>query len=389
MFQRIFTRPKSLSFFLFGARGTGKSTLLRQQFKDEPVLWFDLLDRDLEGRLQRRPSSLSEEIAAAIKSNAKISWIVIDEVQKIPELLDTVHREIERKRVRFALTGSSSRKLKRGGANLLAGRALENHLFPLTHRELGDKFDLDFVLRWGSLPQVFSVDESERKDYLRTYVHTYLKEEVIAEQLLRKLPPFRAFLDTIGSVSGKIINYSNIARDVGSDSVTVKSYFEILEETYLGFHLSAYHRSIRKRQRQNPKFYIFDLGVAAGLRNQLNLAIEPQTYAYGDAFEQFIVCEIYRLNHYLKKDWRLSYLRTKDDAEIDLVIERPGQKTALIEIKSKSRIDPTDVSGLARLASDFPKSEAFCFSQDLRPKVINGVSCIDWRRGMVEIGLDI
>ena len=388
MFKRLFNKPKSLSFFLFGARGTGKSTLLRDLFSPEEVIWFDLLDRDLESRLQRRPESLLEEIAGAARGSSKKTWVVIDEVQKIPALLDTVHQEIERKRFRFALTGSSARKLKRGGANLLAGRALENHLFPLTHRELKDAFDLNFILRWGSLPQVFGLDEAERKDYLRTYVHTYLQEEIVAEQLVRKLPPFRAFLETVGTIAGKIINYSNIARDVGTDSVSIKSYFEILEETFVGFHLPAYHRSIRKRQRQNPKFYLFDLGVASGLRNQLNLPVEPRTFAFGDAFEQFVVTEIFRLNHYLRKDWRLSYLRTKDDAEIDLIIERPGHKTALIEIKSKDRVDSTDISSLSKLAKDFPRSESFCFSLDSRAKIIDGVACFDWRQGMLELGLE-
>jgi uncharacterized protein len=152
MFDRLFNNPKSLSFFLFGARGTGKSTLLQQLFKPEEVIWFDLLDRDLENRLARNPRDLTDEINLALKGNSKKKWVVIDEVQKIPTLLDAVHREIELKRVRFALTGSSARKLKRGGANLLAGRALENRLYPLTHRELKEAFDLDFVLRWGSLP---------------------------------------------------------------------------------------------------------------------------------------------------------------------------------------------------------------------------------------------
>jgi len=387
MFNRIFKLPEQLSFFLFGSRGTGKSTLLKEVFKQQKVIWFDLLDLDVEARLQSRPMDFETELLARAEDRS-IQWVVVDEIQKAPALLDLVHRQIEKKRFRFALTGSSARKLKRGTANLLAGRAIEKFLFPLTHFELGDQFKLDFVLRWGSLPRVFGLSEDERNDYLRTYGNTYLKEEIQAEQIVRNLRPFRSFLEVSSHGSGQIINYSKISRDIGSDPVSVKSYFEILEDTLIGFHLYPFHEPVRKRQRQNPKFYFFDLGVQGALQKMLHVPLEPQTYRFGRAFEQWVIVEIHRLNHYLKKDWTLSYLRTKDDVEVDLIIERPGEPRALIEIKSTERISEDDVRSLARMGKDVPNSTRFCFSLDRIPKIINGVGCLPWWDGLKELGLE-
>ena len=385
MFTRIFDLPKTKSFFLFGARGTGKSTLLRTLFKDQQVYWIDLLNLDMEGRYSIRPMLLEEELKAA--DPLKTSWVVIDEIQKVPALLDVVHRLIENRRFRFALTGSSARKLKRGSANLLAGRALQKFLFPLTHVELANQFDLDFVLKWGSLPEVFQLDQEEREDYLTTYTNTYLKEEVQAEQLIRKIPPFRKFLDIAGQSSGNIINFSKIARDIGSDPVSVKSYFEILEDTLLGFTLPAFERSIRKQQSQSPKFYLFDLGVKHTLSHLLKMPLLPGTYEYGNAFEAFIITEIYRLNSYYKKDWSLSYLRTKEHLEIDLLIERPGQPLALIEIKSSRQVGPDDVRSLARIGRDLKNAQSLCLSLDPIAKEINKVHCYHWEEGFRYLGL--
>lgn len=384
MFTRVFNKPKSSSFFLFGARGTGKSTLLRQLFAEGESVWFDLLDPDLAARFERTPSALESELAR-LEPRSAVRWVVIDEIQKVPPLLDVVHRLIEKKRFRFALTGSSARKLKRGGANLLAGRAIQNFLFPMTHLELGDAFDLDLTLRWGSLPTIFALEDSERADYLRTYVQTYLREEVAVEQLVRKLPPFRAFLECAAQGNGKIVNYSNIARDIGSDPVSVKNYYGILEDTLLGFFLEPWHGSIRKRQRQSPKFYFFDTGVASALRAELSVPVRPSSYAYGDLFEQFVIGEIFRLNHYHRKDWRLSYLRTKDDAEIDLVIERPGRAAALVEIKSTERSDLLELGAFSALASDVPKSKAYCLSRDARARVEGNITFLEWRAGIAEL----
>ncbi len=390
MFDRLLNLPLSNSFFLFGARGTGKTTLLKAKIQTQPNLWIDLLHLDQEARFQSRPMALIELLdAAASQYPSKIPpWVIIDEIQKLPTLLDIVHLEIEKGRFLFALTGSSARKLKRGAANLLAGRAFTYSLFPLTYRELGAHFHLDSILSWGSLPKVLSYHSNEdRADFLRTYANTYLKEEIQSEQIIRKVAPFRAFLEVAAQCAGKILNFSKIARDISSDPVSVQSYFEILEDTLLGFQLKPFHQSLRKRQRTHPKFYLFDLGVQRALSRSLTIPLKPHTYEYGNIFEQFIISEIIRLSSYLKKDWDFSYLRTKDDAEIDLIIDRPGMPYALLEIKSTDRIDELSLTTLIAFSKDLPHSQAYCLSLDPLPRKIRGVFCLPWQQGLEEIGL--
>ena len=242
-------------FFLFGARGTGKSTLLKSLFSDRSdVLWIDLLNLDEEDAFAKNHNLLEQRLA---QSEIQIERVVIDEVQKFPRMLDTVHRLIENAALKFALTGSSARKLKAGGANLLAGRALVNSLFPLTHLEMTNLFDLESTLRWGSLPIVVnSKNEIEKAAILRSYGQTYLKEEVWGEQLVRNLEPFRRFLEVAAQNNGKIVSFLNIALDVGADEKTIKNYFSVLEDTLLGFFLEPFKHSFRKRLSQKPKFLL-------------------------------------------------------------------------------------------------------------------------------------
>jgi predicted AAA+ superfamily ATPase len=391
MFDRLCNIPKSYSFFLFGARGTGKSTLLHQSFANAQgeCLWVNLLDPSVERRLSQNPSYLREMIdshRALNAANPKV--VVIDEVQKVPELLNLVHQLIEDSKLTFALTGSSARKLKRGAANLLAGRAFVRRLYPLTHRELGPKFNLDTALTWGSLPRVLQFDLPEdRADFLYAYTDTYLKEEVLMEQLVRKVPAFREFLHVCAQSAGKILNYTKIARDISADNMTVTTYLEILEDTLIANLLPPFHQSIRKRQRKNPKLYFFDIGVVRALANQLNLPLRASTYLYGDLFEQFVILEIMRLAEYYQKKWSFSYLRTKDDAEIDLIIERPGLPLAAIEIKSTSAVDDHEIDRFARLGRDLPNAECFIFSQDSVARIRSGVHCLSWMEGIAAIGL--
>lgn len=385
MFHRLITIGNKSSFFLFGPRGTGKSTLIRQRLAKSNPLWIDLLQPEQEDLYRLSPQSLRDEIA---KREGKIRWVVIDEVQKIPRLLDLVHSLIESSGILFALTGSSARKLKRGGANLLAGRAFVHHLHPLTHVELGDRFSLDEVLRWGTLPRLFSLQAPEdRTEFLRSYALTYLKEEIQAEQIVRRLEPFRRFLQVAAQTNGEIVNATNIGRDVGADTKTVQSYFQILEDTLLGFLLESHHRSLRKQQRQAPKFFLFDPGIKRALDGTINQDLTPGTYGYGKAFEHFIILEALRLDSYGRRDFRFSYLRTKDGAEIDLIVERPGLPAVLIEIKSSDRVDDRDTRALERFLPDFPKAEAFCLSRDTRGKKIGRVSALPWNEGLKEIGL--
>jgi len=387
MFKRIVKLSKTHSFFLFGARATGKSTLIEEHFPaQKKALWVDLLDPELEERLSNQPLFLKAMIEAAPQQH----WVVIDEIQKVPELLNVVHSLSKIKTLKFALTGSSARKLKRGGANLLAGRAFNYVCHPLLHTELANRFSLQEVLRFGSLPEVFSLEEAEKADYLRAYVDTYFKEEIVAEQIVRKLKPFKNFLQVAAQMNGKILNLNKISRDVGVDHTTVQTYFEVLEDTLIGFLLEPFAESIRKRQRQAAKFYYFDLGVTRALKRSLSLPVTPGTYEYGELFEQFIILEIKRLADYTKPDWRFSYLRTKDNAEIDLLIERPGMKRAAIEIKSTSRVeslkDPR-TRVFAALVKDLEKTDGFVFSQDPLERKLEGIWYLPWQKGMVEIGL--
>lgn len=383
MYQRLIRPSKTHSYFIFGARGSGKTTWLKEHFKKIPHVWIDLLNPEEEERFLLRPSELSDIIANLPK---KTKWIIIDEIQKAPKLLDLVHLHIEKDKILFALTGSSARKLKRGAANLLAGRAFVYHMHPLTHREWAEKQDVLQILMWGSLPGIFACQtEAAKTAYLRAYAQTYLTQEIIAEQLVRKTVPFRRFLQVAAQSNAKIINYSNIARDIDIDYKNIETYFEILEETHVGFRLYPFQSSFRKRLSQKPKFYFFDLGVTRALSKSLDVPLKPSTSAYGEAFEQMIILEFYRLCSYVSPDTQLSYIQTKDGLEVDLVVEVPGKPLILVEIKSTKFVKEMDVSFLNNISADLPGSKIYCLSQDQHVKKIGVVACLPWQKGIEEI----
>jgi predicted AAA+ superfamily ATPase len=381
MLTRLLELPDNHSLFLFGARGTGKSTLLKKKFHRKS-LWIDLLDPDEEDVFTRHPNELRAQVAGLPD---KISHVVIDEIQKIPKLLDVVHKLIEETSKKFIMTGSSARKLKRGSANLLAGRAFVYHLFPFSALELKKHFNLDEALMWGLLPKVTEFKQKKEKfEFLKAYANTYLKEEIWGEQLVRNLTPFRRFLEVAAQANGKIINYSNIAQDVGVDDKTVKEYFLILEDTLIGFFLEPFHHSFRKRLSLKPKFYFFDPGVVRALSRQLSIILQPGTSAYGEAFEHFIILECLKLATYQNKEFRFSYLKTKDDFEIDLVVDRPGQALLFIEIKSNPSVQQKDLHTLLQIAKekDFENAEFICFSNDVRKKRYGKVTVWPWQKGI-------
>lgn len=383
MFNRFRRFTHQHSFFLFGPRGTGKSTLLRERFDLSHCLLLDLLDSSTEDRFQRNPSELYS-IVKGLSSNT--THIIIDEIQKIPKLLDEVHRLIEETDKIFILTGSSARKLKHGGANLLAGRAFVYHLFPLSCFELGTVFNLHQALHWGTLPKIFSFEEDlDKSEFLRAYSDTYLKEEIWNEQVIRKLLPFRRFLEVAAQCNGKIVNYANISRDVGVDDKTIKEYFHVLEDTMIGFFLEPYHHSFRKRLVEKPKFYFFDPGVVRSLSRRLSVPLEPRTAAYGEAFEHFVILEFIRLASYFQPDFRFSFMRTVNDVEIDLVVERPGKPLLCIEIKSTDAIAEKDVSSFNKLTASIEGCEAIVLSQDRFTKQFDHVVCLPWKQGLEEI----
>ena len=384
MVNRLCKLSKSNSFFVFGARGVGKSTLLKNHFNiDNPEnLYVDLLDPVLEDRYRLDADLLAREI----DKRKDLRWVIIDEIQKAPRLLDLVHKHIENSKTLFAMSGSSARKLKRGGANLLAGRAFVYELYPFSSFELGSDFNLSFALEWGLLPKIFSYDnDQDRTEFLLSYSLTYIKEEIQVEQLIRKLQPFRLFLQVAAQNHGKLVNFSRIARQCGVDTTTIQNYYSILEDTLLGFFLPAWHLSVRKRQAQSPRFFFIDAGIARTLHGLTGSKLVPHTSAYGEAFESFIILEIKKMAAYLKKTWRLSYLLTKDDSEIDLIIERPGQKTICLEIKSSQSISKDVLKSFVNLSRDIKNSRCMCLSNDQLPQQVEHVECLYWKDGIKEI----
>lgn len=388
MFHRITLVPKDKHCFLFGARGTGKSTLLEHQFTLEQVLWINLLDPEIEQTYALDPSRLLREVLALPPS---ITHVILDEIQKIPKLLDVVHLLIEKHRIPqyFILTGSSARKLKAGGANLLAGRAIVRHLFPLLEEELAGALDIESIIRWGTLPRVVNSRPEERDDDLRAYALTYLKEEVMVEQLVRNLDPFRKFLQVAAQVSGKIVNFANISRDVGVDAKTIHAYFSILEDTWLGFYLENWHTSVRKRLRQAPKFYFFDVGVVRALAQHLRIIPVSSTSYFGELFEQHVIREIAHRNISLSLDIQLGYIRTDRDVEIDLVLQRPGQPLALIEIKSTTRVTEEDTRALNLFLDDFPDAEFYLLSRDPIQQKFGRISALPWNIGVQHLTSEV
>ncbi len=381
MVHRIAKPLKSNSFFLFGPRGVGKSFLLKTLFlskktSESECYFIDLLLPKTRLEYLRDPDRLIRITQQLPKS---VKWIIIDEIQKVPSLLDVVHHLIENTSFYFALTGSSARKLKRNAANLLGGRAFVYHLHPYVYLELKENFNLDMALKWGTLPKIFTLyDEAEKRKYLKTYIATFIKEEIQEEQVVRKIEPFINFLEVSAQSDTKIVNYSNIAKDVGVDTKTVQSYFQILEDTLVGFKLNPFHESLRKRQNQNPKFFFFDTGVSRALSRTINNSLDKGTYEYGNRFEQFFILQCIALNNYLEKDFRFSYLRTKDDVEVDLIIERPGLTKIFCEIKSTDKIKTEDFIGLRRISKDYPNATYKVASLDPLPLIHEKIHYSFW-----------
>ena len=337
------------SFFLFGPRATGKSTLIRQQLT-ESALVIDLLDSRNYLRLSASPYDLEFIIES---SNRKI--VVIDEIQRIPELLNEVHRLIESKKLTFLLTGSSARKIRRGKANLLAGRVWETRMFPLIKKEI-PKFDLDRYLLYGGLPAVYLSTYPDEE--LDAYVNTYLKEEVMAEGLIRKLPPFARFLQSIALTNSEIINFTKLANDCQVPTSTVSEYVGLLEDTLVGFLLPAWTKSRKRKAIKSGKFYFFDTGLTHILAGTSSL--ERNSNLYGKSFEQFICMEIRSYLSYKRKKLPLSFWRSTHGHEVDFLI---GEATA-IEVKASKKVSSRDFKGLRALNEEGIFKKLILISQD-------------------------
>jgi predicted AAA+ superfamily ATPase len=377
MLSRKLQPSKNNSFFLFGARGVGKSTLLKSFFSGDTIKYVDLLRVEIRNQLIDAPDSLESLIPPDIE------WVVIDEVQKVPDLLDVVHRLIEERGIKFALTGSSARKLKHGGANLLAGRAFVYNLFPFTSFELGEAFRLEEALKWGTLPKIHNLQSAEDKtQYLKSYANTYIQEEVWEAHLIKDLVPYRRFLQIAAQTNGTIINYSNLAKDTRVDPKTIQRYFQILEETLLGFFLEPFHRSLRKRQRANPKFYFFDIGVQRALTSDFALEYGRGSLGFGNRFEHFVICEIIRLNHYHQTGFDISFIREDEKLEVDVVLSHPTGNLWFIELKSTDYVQDSHTESLLHFSKKFHDAKCAVWSCDPNSKTFGKISAKHWQDGL-------
>ena len=330
--------PDRQSAFLWGARKTGKSTYLKEKFPNSVV--YDFLKTDVFFEFSKDPSLLRERLLAKEGSALK-NPVILDEVQKVPQLLDEVHWLIENKGLRFVLCGSSARKLKKGHANLLGGRAWRYELFPLVSHEI-EKIDLLRVLNHGLIPLHYLQNDEDCKRSLTAYVQDYLREEVFAEGLTRNIPAFSRFFDAFGYSHGEMTNYCNIARECGVDSKTVKEYYQILVDTLLAVRVEPYKkRQSRQVITKASKYYLFDVGVAGYLTKRH--LVEQKGAEFGKAFEHFILMEIVAYRSYTGKDFSINFWRTKSGLEVDFVL---GQGEVAIEIKGSSHIDKRDIYGL-------------------------------------------
>lgn len=352
MYKRICNIDKDLedSIFLFGARQTGKSTFLRQQFPDDAYL--DLLDTSLKTRFQRRPSLLYE----MFQDKPQGTRIIIDEIPEVPELLNEVHRLISEKQLIFILCGSSARKLKRKGYNTLGGRALPVYLFPFVTAEIPD-FDLQHAIEYGMLPPHYLAKNPHRR--LSAYIDVYLKEEIKEEALVRNLNSFQRFLEVAALTDGEMVNYKNIAQDCGVSANTVSSYFDILDDTLIGFRVPAFTHAMKRRVTQAPRFYYFDVGIANHLLHRTRLM--RGTPEYGHAFEHLVMQELRAWLSYNESTEQLAYWRTYTGTEVDAVI---GDARVAIEIKSVEEVLPRHLKGLNAFASDYPDARLLIVSLD-------------------------
>jgi len=361
------------SFFLFGPRATGKTTLIRQELAEKATI-IDLLDSRYFLKLSSAPHELESLITA---TPAEI--IVIDEIQRIPELLNEVHRLIEKRNLTFLLTGSSARKLRRGKANLLAGRVWEARMFPFIYRELDD-FNLDRYLRYGGLPAVYLSEYPE--EALDAYVSTYLKEEIMAEGLMRRLPPFSRFLEAIALANGEMINFTKIANDCQVPPSTVTEYVHLLEDTLIGFLLPAWTRSRKRKAIKAGKFYFFDPGVTHLLSGTQTL--DRNSNLYGKSFEQFIGMELRAYLSYTRKKFPLSYWRSKNGHGVDFLI---GERTA-IEVKASKKISRNNFRGLSFLKEEGVFQNFILVSQDPVSSRVDNILALPWQKFLTDLWND-
>jgi predicted AAA+ superfamily ATPase len=363
MIERFLTAKTLIedNTFLFGARQTGKTTLLLQLFPD--ARFYDLLESNTFERLQRNPSLLRQDLELCESG----TLVIIDEVQSLPILLNEVQWLIVRKGIRFILSGSSARKLRRGGANMLGGRARQTNLYPLVSAEIPD-FDLIKAVNQGMIPRHYLAKTDNYWSMVQAYVAVYLREEIKAEALVRNLSTFTRFLEAAALTNGEMVNYSNIAQDCGIDSKTVAAYFSILEETLIGYMVPAYSKVVKRKVRQAPRFYYFDVSIPNYLLGRR--ALQPGSTDFGHAFEHLVIQEIVAYLGYHGKLEKLSYWHTYNDYEVDVVL---GDAEVGIEIKSTDEVQLRHLHGLKAFKEEYPKGRMIVVSLDPNPRLFKEV----------------
>lgn len=349
------------SCFLFGPRQTGKSTLIRQQLATHRV--YNLLDSPTLLALSREP----ERLRQALTPHEKI--VVIDEIQKLPSLLNEVHLLIEERGIKFLLTGSSSRKLRQGGVNLLGGRARSRHLHPLTYKELGARFDLLNALNHGLIPSIYFSDAPDED--LAAYAGDYLKEEIAAEGLTRNIGAFSRFLEVAAMCNGQMLNYAKIASDAQVPRSTVCEYFSILKDTLIAHELPSWKKGIKRKAISTSKFYFFDTGVVRYLQHRR--PVEPRSKEFGELFETYIFHELQSFADYTQCG-ELSYWRSTSDFEVDFILA----DQIAIEVKAKSVISPRELTGLRALKEEGKLAHYILLSLDPIPRTIDGILLLPW-----------
>jgi uncharacterized protein len=365
MYERIFDIENQLdeAMFLFGARQVGKSTLLQDRFKD--AVYYDLLIPSIRKSFKRNPDLLRE----ALSSKPEGTLVIMDEIQKVPELLNLVHWLMVNKGLRFILSGSSARKLKKSGANTLGGRAQPRTLFPLVWKEVTD-FQIDRAVQNGMIPRHYLVEDAT--DRLEAYVKVYLDEEIRDEAAVQDVDVFERFMEVAAISDGEMLNYSNIASDCGVSAKTVKSYYQILYDTLLGYEIPAYRKVIKRPVVQAPKFYYFDVGLANYLMGRYSL--KRGTDDYGHAFEHFVMQEIIAYRGYFRRREEISYWHTYNDQEVDAVI---GDAKVAIKIKSSEQVKTSHKKGLKAFKEEHPECRLILVSHDPITRVSGDVELIN------------
>ena len=359
------------SAFLWGPRQTGKSTLLKQLFPEST--YFDLLLNNEYDRFLRNPSLLREILA----TNSLKTPVIIDEIQRIPALLNEIHWLIVNKNIRFILSGSSPRNILHSGGNLLGGRALRYELYPLVSAEIPD-FDLLKAMNNGLIPRHYLSAKPDK--LLSAYIGNYLRDEIMAEAKLRNIRSFSRFLEMAAFSNGELVNYTNIARDCGVSSPTVKEYFQILQDTRIGRFLQSYQKKPKRRVIMSPKFYYFDIGLANYLLKRGR--IEQGSEAFGKVFEHLIYQELYAHSHYSGINYPISFWRTASQMEVDFVL---GDHEVAVEVKSTNMVNPHHLKGLKRFAEEYNVKKMIIVSTDPHPRKINEIMVLPWKQFLQQL----